>query len=88
MLRSEVDTPNEAGAMRRSNSVWAANCAVVMQTDGTARVCQDWRGLNALLEPISERLGGIDSIGEERRDSNCFTPIDQPSECIHLEITE
>lgn len=42
--------------MRRSNSAWAANCAVVTKTDGTARVCQYWRGLNALLEPNNGRF--------------------------------
>lgn len=74
--------------MRRSDGVWAANGAVAMKTDGTARVCQDWRGLNALPEPNSERLGNIDSIGDSRSGFTCFTPIDQPSRCTRLEIPE
>ncbi|CAN0521916.1 unnamed protein product, partial [Laminaria digitata] len=50
MIQSEVTKRLQSGAIRRSTSAWAANCVVVRKKDGTARICQDYRGLNALLK--------------------------------------
>ena len=46
-IQSEVAKQQKAGTIRRSQSAWAANCVVVAMKDGTVRVCQDYRGLNA-----------------------------------------
>ena len=61
MIQSEVTKQFQTGAIRKSTSAWASNCVVVRKKDGTARVCQDYRGLSALLKSDSGGLGDIQS---------------------------
>ncbi|CAN0566849.1 unnamed protein product, partial [Laminaria digitata] len=75
-VQSEVTKRLQSGAIRRSTSAWAANCAVVRKKDGTARICQDYRGLNALLKADSGGLGDIQSIFDGMKGAGCFTSID------------
>ena len=59
-----------------------------MKKDGTARACQDYRRLNALLETDSGGLGHIASIFDGMRGSTCFTSIDLASGFTQLEIAK
>ena len=67
---------------------WAAKCIILMQDDDTTRVCRYYRGLNTLMEPDSEGLGGIASIVSGMRSSTCFTSIDLTSVFAQLEFAE
>jgi len=88
MIQSEVTKQFQTGAIRRSTSAWAANCVVVRKKDGTARVCQDYRGLNASLKSDSGGLGDIQSIFDGMKGASCFTSIDLASGFTQLEIAE
>ena len=88
MIQSEVTKQYQTGAIRRSTSAWAANCVVVRKKDGTARVCQDYRGLNASLKSDSGGLGDIQSIFDGMKGASCFTSIDLASGFTQLEIAE
>lgn len=68
-----------AGAIRRSHSAWVANFVVVIEKDGTARVYQDYRRLNALLQSDIGELGDIASNFNGLRSSTCLTSIDLAS---------
>lgn len=59
MIHNEVVKQLRNGAIRRSTSACAANCVVVRKKDGTARVCQDYRGLQNSQK--SDR-GGLEDI--------------------------
>ena len=88
MIQGEVEKQKKAGTIRRSQSAWAANCVVVPKKDGTVRVCQDYRGLNGLLESNSGGLGDIASIFDNMKGATCFTSIDLASGFTQLEIAE
>ena len=50
MIRLEISKLTERGVIRPSNSQWAAQVICVRKSDGTLRLCVDWRKLNVLLE--------------------------------------
>ena len=54
IIQSEVTKQFQMGAIRKSTSAWAVNCVVVRKKDGTARVCEDYRGLNTILNRTAE----------------------------------
>ena len=55
MIQSMVTRQFQAGAIRRSTSAWAANRVVVRKKDGTARVRQDYRGLNIHVAEVGQQ---------------------------------
>ena len=61
---------------------------MVRKKDGTARVCQDYRGLNTLPKSDSRGLGDIQSIFDGVKGASCFTLIDLASGFTQLEIAE
>ena len=77
--QSEVGKQKKAGTIRRSQSAWAAYCVVVAKMDGTVRVCQDYRGLNVLLEFNIGGLTDIARIFDNMKGATCFTSIDLTS---------
>lgn len=54
MIQSEFVKQFNAGAIRGSSSTWVANCLVVRKKGGIARVCQNYRDLNTLLNRTVE----------------------------------
>ena len=79
MIQTEVENKKIAGTIRRSQSAWAAYCVVVAKMDGTVRVCQDYRGLNVLLEFNIGGLTDIARIFDNMKGATCFTSIDLTS---------
>lgn len=61
---------------------------VVRKKDGTARVCQDSRGLNALLKNDSGGLGDLPGIFDDMKGAGWYTSIDLASGFTKLEIAE
>ena len=88
MIQSEITKLMRSGAIRRLHSAWAANSVVVMKKDGTARVCQEYRRLNTLLQLDSGELGDIPSIFDGMRGSTCFISTDLAAGFTQLEIAE
>ena len=76
------------GSIRESNSEWAANCSTVRKKDGTVRVVQDFRGINALLKPRIDWLTDLQHIMDEMEGSKYFSSIDLASGFLQLEIHE
>ena len=62
MVQTEVVKLLNNGSIRESIPEWAATCSTVRQKDGTVRVGQDFRGINALLKSQSGGLGDLQHI--------------------------
>lgn len=59
---------------------------MIRKKDGTVRVVQDFRGLNAALEFQSGALGILMHIIDEAEESTCFSCIDLAPGFLRLEI--
>ena len=88
MIQSEVEKLHKSGAIVPSTSQYASCCHTVRKKDGTVRVIQDFRGLNALLKTQSGGLGDILTIHDEMGGSTCFTCLDLASGFLQLTIHE
>ena len=86
MIQSEIQKLEAAGAIEPSTSEYASACHTVRKKDGTVRVVQDFRGLNALLKSQSGGLGDITTIMDEMGHATCFTCLDLASGFLQLKI--
>jgi len=54
----------------------AASVVFARKSDGSWRICYDYRGLNAITEPLVEPLPHIDALLDETRGAQWFTKFD------------
>ena len=85
--RAAANDPRR-GVIRPPHSAYASACHTVRKKDGTVRVVQDFRGLNALLKEQSGGLGNLTTIFDEMGGSNCFTCLDVASGFLKLTTRE
>ena len=72
--QDEIDRQTECmlshGIIEESNSPWASNVVVVTKKDGSARVCVDYRKLNAVTRkdayPLPRIADCLDALGQMR----------------------
>ena len=88
MIRQEVAKLAERGIIQRSRSAWAAACVCVRKKDGTLRLCQDYRQLNARIKANSGGLGDIRGMFDRVKGSQYYSSIDLASEYFQMEIVE
>ena len=74
--------------IRPPHSAYASACHTVRKKDGTVRVVQDFRALNALLKEQSRGLGNLPTIFDEMSGSNDFTCSDLASGFLQITIRE
>ena len=67
-------------------SQYASCCRTARKKDGTVRVVQGFRGLNALLKVQSKELGDLLIIYDEIDQSACFSCLDFASGFLQLTI--
>lgn len=79
MIQEEIQKMLAAGVIQRSTSPWAAGLVLVRKKDGTVRMCQDFRQLNARMISNSGGLGDITTIHAQMGKSGCITSIDLAS---------
>ena len=80
MIQTEIENLQKTGAIVPSTNQWASCCHTVRKKDGTVRVLQDFRGLNALLKARSGGLGDFLTIYDEMDQSTYFSCSDPASE--------
>ena len=61
-IQAEVHELVERGIIVPSTSASAAACVTVRKKDDCLRLCQDYRGLNELLESYSGGLGDMEAM--------------------------
>ena len=85
MIQAEIKRLHNAGAIVPSTSQYASCCHTVRKKDGTVKVVQDFRGLNALLKAQS---GGLLTIYDEMDQSAYFSCLDLASGFLQLTLHE
>ena len=88
MIQTEIEKLYKAGAIVPLTSQYASCCHTVRKKDGTVRVVQDFRGLNALLKAQSGGLGDLLTIYDEMDQSAYFSCLDLASGFLQLAIHE
>ena len=69
IIQAEIEKLHKAGAIVPSTIQYALCCRIVRKKDGTIRVVQDFRGLNALVKARSGGLGDLLAIYYEMNQS-------------------
>jgi len=75
-LRTQLVDLLDRGWIQPSTSGHAASVVFVRKPDGSWRICYDYRGLNAITEPLVEPLPHIDALLDETRGAQWFTKFD------------
>ena len=75
-LRRQLHDLLDRGWIQHSTAGHAASVVFARKPDGTWRICYDYRGLNAITEPLVEPLPHIDALLDETRGSCWFTKFD------------
>ena len=61
-LKKEVNTLLEAGIISHSTSPWSSPIVTVAKSDGSVRLCVDYRGLNALTTADPYQMPLIEQV--------------------------
>jgi hypothetical protein len=69
-----------------SASPWQAPCIAVPKKDGTWRICQDWRALNARTQPIQHTFPRIHQVLSKLGQYKYYTTLDIFCGYYHLKI--
>ena len=78
----------ERGWIERSTAGHAAAVVFVRKPDGSWQLCYDYRGLNAITEPLVEPLPHIDTLLEQTRGCAFFSKIDLASAYHQIRLQE
>ena len=75
-LRHQLLDLLDRGWIQPSTAGHAASVVFARKPDGSWRICYDYRGLNAITEPLVEPLPHIDALLDETRGAQWFTKFD------------
>ena len=75
-LRRQLTDLLARGWIQHSTAGHAASVVFARKPDGSWRICYDYRGLNAITEPLVEPLPHIDALLDETRGACWFTKFD------------
>ena len=67
---------NESGYIRESNSNWASPIVTVRKPDGTARLCIDFKAINAITTPLPFYMPWVEEVLERVGKSRVISKID------------
>jgi len=87
-LRRQLLDLLDRGWIQPSTAGHAASVVFARKPDGSWRICYDYRGLNAITEPLVEPLPHIDALLDETRGARWFTKFDLAQGYHQIRIRE
>jgi len=75
-IADEVEAYKKAGIVRPSSSPWASAVLIVKKSDGSNRLCIDYRHLNRVTVPDSFPLPNVRTLMEKLAGSKWFAALD------------
>ncbi|XP_036001527.1 alpha-1,3-mannosyl-glycoprotein 2-beta-N-acetylglucosaminyltransferase b isoform X1 [Fundulus heteroclitus] len=75
-LRDEVETMLTSGIIEPSNSEWCSPVVIVCKKDGSLRICNDFRKLNAVSEFDAYPMPRVDELLERIGKAKFITTLD------------
>ena len=88
ILMKQINPMIERKIFRFSTSSWCSRIVPVPKSDGSYRICVDYRPLNNLIKKDSGGLGDINGILDRMKASNFFTSLDLAQAYHQLELKE
>jgi hypothetical protein len=85
-LRAQLIDLLDRGWIQHSTAWHAAAMVFARKSDGSWRICYDYRGLNAITRPAVELLPHIDALLDATRGSSYFTKLDLASSYHQLRV--
>lgn len=87
-LREHIQEMLACGAIRESASPWSSNIVLVRKSDGSLRVCQDFRKLNSRTIQDSYALPRFEEAMDTLAGSKWFTSLDLRHGYLQVEVEE
>ena len=75
-IDKELPWLKEHGYIRESSSNWASPMVTVMKPDGSARLCIDFKAINAITTPLPFYMPRVEEVLERVRKSKVISKID------------
>ncbi|CAB1099388.1 unnamed protein product [Ectocarpus sp. CCAP 1310/34] len=88
ILMKQLNQGLAAGTFRLSTSSWCSRIVPVPKSDGTYRICIDYRDLNKLIKKDSGGLGDITGMLDRMKGSKFFSSLDLAQAYHQLELEE
>lgn len=83
-LKEMIDT----GAIRPSKSPWAFPLVLAPKKDGTARLCVDYRSLNAVTKRNAYRFLSVSSVVYALESARVFTTLDCSRGFLQVQVVK
>ncbi|XP_047478502.1 uncharacterized protein LOC125031660 [Penaeus chinensis] len=88
VMKKEVDYLLDHGLAEPSNSPWASPSLLVPKSDGTSRLCTDYRKLNKVTIPDSYPLPLIEELVDSIGQAKFITKIDMQKGYYQIGLTD
>ena len=75
-VKRQLKAGLESGRMKETSSPWSAPILMVQKSDGTWRLCVDYRGLNSVTTSDPYPLPNMNDCLENLRDATIFSTLD------------
>ena len=87
-LKSQIDDLSAKGLIRRSSSEWGAAALFVTKSDGSLRMCVDYRELNKLTLKNRYPMPRINDLFDQLHGATVFSQMDLATGFHQLRIAE
>ena len=88
-VKNELDSLETRGVLKRVNfSPWAAPIVVVNKSNGSIRICGDFKGLNRNIDVDQHPIPTLDSLLEKHQGGKFYSKIDLADAYLQIELDD